>query len=167
MDGKGLRSGRTLSARRVALMATTIAGFAAAAVFVAPAFAPQRSVFGLAAHAQNLTDKVQQLSQRPVGFADIVEKVKPSVMSVRVKMERSADQDSNDQELPFPPGSPFERFFKRFGMPNMPNGKEVITGQGSGFFISADGYAVTNNHVVQNAEKSLSPPMTAKPTPPR
>ena len=37
-------------------------------------------------------------------------------------------------------------------MPNMPNGHEVITGQGSGFFISADGYAVTNNHVVQNAE---------------
>ena len=104
------------------------------------------------AHAQNLTDKVQQLSQRPVGFADIVEKVKPSVMSVRVKMERPANADSSDQELPFPPGSPFERFFKRFGMPNMPNGKEVITGQGSGFFISADGYAVTNNHVVQNAE---------------
>ena len=153
MDGKGLRSGRTLSARRVVLMATTIAGFAVAAVFVAPAFAPQGNVFGTAAHAQNLTDKVQQLSQRPVGFADIVEKVKPSVMSVRVKMERSANQDSSDQELPFPPGSPFERFFKRFGTPNLPNGKEVITGQGSGFFISADGYAVTNNHVVQNAEE--------------
>ena len=34
----------------------------------------------------------------------------------------------------------------------MPNGHEIITGQGSGFFISSDGYAVTNNHVVQNAE---------------
>ncbi len=151
MNGNPLRSRRILSARRVALLATTIAGFAAA-VFVAPAFAPQADVFGTIAHAQNLTDKVQQLSQRPVGFADIVEKVKPSVMSVRVKMERPANEESSDQELPFPPGSPFERFFKRFGMPNMPNGKEVITGQGSGFFISADGYAVTNNHVVQNAE---------------
>ena len=56
-------------------------------------------------------------------------------------------------ELPFPPGSPFDRFFKRFGMPNNGRGgHEVITGQGSGFFITADGYAVTNNHVVQNAE---------------
>jgi serine protease Do len=68
-------------------------------------------------------------------------------------MERPADSNLNEEELPFPPGSPFERFFRRFGMPNAPNGgKEVITGQGSGFFISADGYAVTNNHVVQNAE---------------
>jgi len=153
MDGNGLRSRRTLSGRRVALMATTIAGLAAAAVFVAPALAPYANVTGGSAQAQNLTDKVQQLQQRPVGFADIVEKVKPSVISVRVKMERSADENPSDQELPFPPGSPFERFFKRFGMPNMPNGKEVITGQGSGFFISADGYAVTNNHVVQNAEQ--------------
>jgi serine protease Do len=152
MNGNPLRSRRMLSARRAALLATTIAGFAAAVIFVAPAFAPQADVFGIIAHAQNLTDKVQQLSQRPVGFADIVERVKPSVMSVRVKMERPANEDSSDQELPFPPGSPFERFFKRFGMPNTPNGKEVITGQGSGFFISADGYAVTNNHVVQNAE---------------
>jgi serine protease Do len=152
MNGNPLRSRRTLSVRRVALLATTIAGFAAAVVFVVPAFAPQADVFGIIAHAQNLTDKVQQLPQRPVGFADIVEKVKPSVISVRVKMERTANEESNEQDLPFPPGSPFERFFKRFGMPNMPNGKEVITGQGSGFFISADGYAVTNNHVVQNTE---------------
>jgi serine protease Do len=144
---------RILSARRVALLATTIAGFGAAALVLAPNSAPMADVFGSPAQAQNLTDKVQQLPQRPVGFADIVEKVKPSVISVRVKMERPANASPSDDELPFPPGSPFERFFRRFGMPNLPKGgKEVVTGQGSGFFISQDGYAVTNNHVVQNAE---------------
>src|SRR5262249_41971006 len=56
-------------------------------------------------------------------------------------------------DMPFPPGSPFERFFKRFGAPGNPRNHEVITGQGSGFLISADGYAVTNNHVVQDADK--------------
>ncbi len=144
----GYRPRSMLSARRLALLATTVAGFGAAALV----FAPQADLFGTSAHAQNLTDKVQQLAQRPVGFADIVEKVKPSVISVRVKLERPANSALTDEDQPFPPGSPFERFFRKFGAPNAPGGKEVVTGQGSGFFISDDGYAVTNNHVVQNAE---------------
>ncbi|MGD0024117.1 MAG: Do family serine endopeptidase [Xanthobacteraceae bacterium] len=153
MNGNGSRSHRSLSARRLALLATTIAGFGAAALLVAPNAAPKLDLFGAAAQAQNLTDKVQQLPQRPVGFADIVEKVKPAVISVRVKMERPANPSlDNEDELPLPPGSPFQRFFRHFGLPNTPNGREVITGQGSGFFISSDGYAVTNNHVVQNAD---------------
>src|ERR1700731_4829293 len=147
----GNRPYSTLSARRLALLATTVAGFGAAAL----GFAPHADLFGTLAQAQNLTDKVQQLAQRPVGFADIVEKVKPAVISVRVKLERPADSALTNEDMPFPPGSPFERFFRKFGGPNGPGGpggKEVVTGQGSGFFISADGYAVTNNHVVQNAE---------------
>jgi serine protease Do len=144
-------SRRILSARRVALLATTVAGLAAATFVFAPnSYAPR--VLADAAQAQNLTEKVQQLPQRPVGFADIVEKVKPAVISVRVKIDQPSQPGLSDDDLPFPPGSPFERFFKRFGAPGNPRGHEVITGQGSGFFISRDGYAVTNNHVVQNTE---------------
>src|SRR6516225_10151602 len=109
-------SRRSLTARRVALMATTIAGFGAAALF-APYAAPKAGFFSAPAYAQNLTQQAQQLAQKPIGFADIVEKVKPAVISVRVKMERPAEAGPSSDELPFPPGSPFERFFKRFGMP--------------------------------------------------
>ena len=74
---------------------------------------------------------------------------------MRVKIDRPADTRSQAiDELPFPPGSPFERFFKRFGMPNMPNPAAMRSSparvRASSF--RADGYAVTNNHVVQNAE---------------
>ena len=57
-------------------------------------------------------------------------------------------------------GTPFERFFRQFGQPNPDQGQGLAPrrhfyaqGQGSGFFISADGYVVTNNHVIANAVK--------------
>ena len=110
-----------------------------------------------------VTPAFAQTMQRPVGFADIVEKVKPAVISVRVKMDGGAKMTEFRGELPFPKGSPMDRFFRQFGVPDdgnpgapgapgAPGGRNVITGQGSGFFISADGYAVTNNHVVDKAE---------------
>jgi serine protease Do len=155
MNGNIRPSRRILSVRRFGLLATTIAGLGAAAFFVAPGLAPHAAFFANPAHAQNLSQEAQKLPQRPIGFADIVAKVKPAVISVRVKIDRPASSSLSNDENPFPPGSPMDRFFRRFGMPNNGegnSGRQVVTGQGSGFFISADGYAVTNNHVVQNAK---------------
>jgi serine protease Do len=144
---------RVLSARRVVLLATTIAGLGAAALVVAPNV--NLSASYPVALAQNLTEQAHKLPA-PVGFADIVAKVKPAVISVRVKIDGGQTTGSGDLEN-LPPG--LREFFRRFGMPDLPNGPEgmprgrnIITGQGSGFFISADGYAVTNNHVVDKAE---------------
>jgi serine protease Do len=148
------------SARKFALMASVVAGLGVAAYGLTPS--NNFDLLTTTAHAQ-VNKEVRQV-QQPVGFADIVERVKPSVISVRVKIaEKQVSSDSADSgENPFPPGSPMERFFKRFGGPDgFPGGRGgrggrgggQVTGQGSGFFISADGFAVTNNHVVDGADK--------------
>src|SRR5215831_8708848 len=142
---------RALSTRRLILLAT-VANLGIAAVVVSGS--PQSFVPVLA------TADAAENAQRPVGFADLVEKVKPAVISVRVKMDAGAKMMGFEGDLPFPRNSQMERFFRRFGMPDggstpddqHPPRHRSVTGQGSGFFITADGYAVTNHHVVDKAQ---------------
>jgi serine protease Do len=139
------------SARRLALMASVGLGVAVYGFSPAPgAF----DMFGAAAHAQ-VNQALSNVAQ-PTGFADMVERVKPSVISVKVTMKKAteASEKSDDEGS----GSPMERFFHQFGgpdgVPQKPDGRRrEMMGQGSGFFISPDGYAVTNNHVVEGADK--------------
>ena len=90
-------------------------------------------------------------TQHPADFADLIAKVKPAVVSVRVKLDQGVQSSGSDENAsPLQPGSPMEKFFRQFGG-DQPQ-RRAVTGEGSGFFISADGHAVTNYHVVDHAK---------------
>jgi serine protease Do len=82
----------------------------------------------------------------PLSFADIFEKVSPAVVSIEVTSRVTA------HDLQGMPGFPGLPDLTPKGDDGDPAPTQKAESQGSGFFISADGYIVTNNHVVENAE---------------
>jgi serine protease Do len=86
------------------------------------------------------------------GFADLVDRVMPAVISVEVRFLNTTANDS-EREMP----RQFREFFEQFPQFRdspfpMPRERRGMA-QGSGFIISPDGYAVTNNHVVRDADE--------------
>jgi hypothetical protein len=73
----------------------------------------------------------------PLGFADIVERVKPTVVGIRVKIEGVTQSGEEQQKSPFPPGSPFDRYLRQFGIPHPDSSVSKGMAMGSGFLFPA------------------------------
>jgi len=98
----------------------------------------------------------------PDSFADLAEKLLPSVVNISTTqtMKSERGHEHARPEMPqFPPGSPFEEFFRDFfdhGMPKSgrPEAQpRKATSLGSGFIVDPAGYVVTNNHVIADADE--------------
>ena len=87
-------------------------------------------------------------ADRPNSFADQVENLSPSVVNISTTTVVSNKPGADMPQ--FPPGSPFEDFFKNFGDNDRQRKAQSL---GSGFIIDAEGIVVTNYHVIENAEE--------------
>src|SRR4051812_47160395 len=102
----------------------------------------------------------------PDSFADLAAKLLPAVVNISStqSVQARGNAPGAGPEIPlFPPGSPFEQFFKDFLNRNRPPGgrgdnqpspaERRMQSLGSGFIIDASGLVVTNNHVIDGADE--------------
>ena len=86
----------------------------------------------------------------PESFADLAEQLLPAVVNIASTADVTEQSLTGDPQL--------DEFFKEFFDRNRPEGPQQETSLGSGFVIDPDGYIVTNNHVIEGADRSDGAP---------
>ena len=96
-----------------------------------------------------------QAAGGPEDFADLSDRLVPAVVNISTTQEGENFQGNPPQVPQFPPGSPFEEFFRDFfdrqGEAPEDRPRPRTTSLGSGFVIDSSGFIVTNNHVIADA----------------
>ncbi len=150
------------------MIARAFASVALSTLLVVPALAP---AYGQGPQPTSPPPRAAATTLAPSTFADLAERLLPAVVSIQVTTTQTAAAGPGQQRPPqgqtpqqrrpdvpqFPPGSPFEEFFKDFfdRQGRGPDQPQQRRGQslGSGFVIDPTGYVVTNNHVIDGAEE--------------
>ncbi|MBR1157589.1 S1C family serine protease [Bradyrhizobium elkanii] len=144
----------------VSLRTSLVTAAFTSALLVSASLVSASLVSASLADAQPAASRADHGGDGPGEFADLAEKVGPAVIGVNAKVAAADDDDSSPGDSSGPDGQPDQDTPGRAvpgpgrrGPGNLPKLGEM-TSIGSGFFISADGYAVTNNHVLGGSDRA-------------